>query len=327
MEFPSATETFGEAGSDSLEFYRGVWASVTNAIAEFEPVSLVANIGEGAAARALMHPNVTVHEMLINEAWFRDSGPTFLRSATGEIAATHWTFNGWGDAGFSEWGLEQHVGAMAAELAGVPVFSSRMVNEGGGIHVDGQGTVIITETVQLGVDRNPGWTHVQVEAELQAFLGIEKVIWIPRGLTKDYDRFGTRGHIDIVASFVRPGLLVAHRQPDPSHPDYEVCIENIGIVRASRDARGRQLEVIEIDAPTVLEVDGEIVDYSYINHYICNDAVILCSFDDPRDEAAANTLAPLFPGRKIVMVDARHIFECGGGIHCITQQQPASGRV
>ena len=323
MEFPPVNETFGEPGSDSLAFYRGVWTAVTNAIAEFEPVSLIANVGDGASAREMVGPNVTVHEFPINDAWFRDSGPTFVTSESGEVAATHWTFNGWGNAGFSEWDLEQLVGGMVAHAAGVPIRKSVMVNEGGGIHVDGQGTVMITETVQLGVDRNPGWTHGEVEAELRVQLGVEKVIWLPRGLTRDYDRFGTRGHIDIVASWVEPGLVVAHSQPDSSHPDFEVCQENIGILRAAKDARGRTLEVVEIEAPTVLEIDGEFVDYSYINHYICNGAIILCSFDDPRDEAAAATLSKLFPSRKIVMVDARHIFECGGGIHCITQQQPA----
>ena len=323
MEFPPANETFGVLGSDSLDFYRKVWMSVTNAVADFEPVSLVANVGDGAAARALASPNVTVHEFPINDSWFRDSGPTFVTSAAGEVAATHWTFNGWGDAGFSEWDLEQHVGGLVAATAGVPIRKSTMVNEGGGIHVDGEGTVMITETVQLGVDRNPGWTAEQVEAELRAQLGVKKVIWLPRGLTRDYDRYGTRGHIDIVASWVRPGVVVAHRQTDPSHPDFEVCNENIGILRASKDARGRRLEVVELEAPTVLEIDGEIVDYSYINHYICNGAIILCAFNDPRDEAAAATLSKFFPSRKIVMVDARHIFECGGGIHCITQQQPA----
>ena len=162
-----------------------------------------------------------------------------------------------------------------------------------------------------------------MEAELKAYLGVEKVIWMPRGLTKDYERFGTRGHIDIVASWVRPGLVVAHSQPDPSHPDFEVCKENLGILRASTDARGRQLEVVEIQAPTETHADDDIVDWSYINHYVCNGAVILCSFDDPRDDDAAATLSRLYPGREVVLVEARPIFECGGGIHCITQQQPA----
>ena len=108
-----------------------------------------------------------------------------------------------------------------------------------------------------------------------------KVLWLPRGLTKDYQRFGTRGHIDIVAAFVRPGVVVAHSQPDPTHPDHEVSRENIALLRSFTDARGRQLEVVEIEAPTVTHTDDDIVDWSYINHYVCNGAVILCAFDDP----------------------------------------------
>jgi agmatine deiminase len=122
---------------------------------------------------------------------------------------------------------------------------------------------------------------------------------------------------------VRPGLVVAHAQPDPAHPDHEVCAENLAILRASTDARGRTLEVVELPAPTVIHIDGDIVDWSYVNHYVCNGAVILCAFDDPRDAEAAELLERLYVGRQIVRVDARDIFSCGGGIHCITQQQPA----
>jgi agmatine deiminase len=198
-----------------------------------------------------------------------------------------------------------------------------MVNEGGGIHVDGEGTVMITATVQLDPFRNPTMNSESVETELKAYLGVEKVIWLPRGLTKDYDRFGTRGHVDILATFARPGVVLAHSQLDPTHPDYEVCQENLAILRASSDAKGRPLEVIEIPAPRTTHVDGEIVDWGYINHYVCNGAVILCTFDDPNDEAALELMAKAYPGREIVGHDARSIFECGGGIHCITQQQPA----
>ena len=130
---------------------------------------------------------------------------------------------------------------------------------------------------------------------------------------------GTR----MVAAWVRPGLVVAHLQPDPTHPDHEVCAENLARLRASTDARGRTLEVVELEAPTATHADGVIVDWSYVNHYVCNGAVILCAFDDPRDEVAAERLSKLYPGREVVLVEARPIFECGGGIHCITQQQPA----
>jgi agmatine deiminase len=327
MEFPPANETFGDDPDGHLGECRRAWMAVTNAIARFEPVSLVCNIGDSDAARELIDSDATypvnLHETPTNDAWIRDSGPTFLTHPDGRLGATHWTFNAWGNAGFSRFDDEQHVGAFVAGLAGAELFSTMMVNEGGGIHVDGEGTVMLTTTVQLDPCRNPGWQAERVDTEVKAYLGVEHTIWLPRGLVKDYDRFGTRGHIDIVAAFVRPGVVVAHRQPDPSHPDFEVCRENLAILRAATDAAGRRLEVIEIDAPTVTHDDGEIVDWSYINHYVCNGAVILCAFDDPRDDDAAATLGRLYPGREIVLVDARQIFACGGGIHCITQQQPA----
>lgn len=323
MEFPPACTTFGDDPDGELGYYRGVWAAVTNAIARFEPVSLICAVGDGSAARKLVDQSVTIHETAIDECWFRDSGPTFVTHPGGRVGAVCWQFNGWGQQEFCSWEHERNVGEFAARLADAEVFYSSMVNEGGGIHVDGEGTVMITRTVQLDPHRNPDMDAEQVEAELRTFLGVEKVLWLPRGLTKDYQRYGTRGHVDIVAAWVRPGLVVAHSQPDPSHPDHEVCAENLAILRASTDARGRQLEVVEIEAPTATHADGDIVDWSYINHYVCNGAVILCSFDDPRDEAAAATLSRLYPGREVVLVEARPIFECGGGIHCITQQQPA----
>jgi agmatine deiminase len=323
MEFPPGCTTFGDDPDGELGYYRGVWAAVTNAIARFEPVSLICDVGDTAAAGAVVDPSVTIHETLIDECWLRDSGPTFVTHPDGRLGAVCWRFNGWGQQEFCKWDDEQQVGAFATGLSGAELFTSSMVNEGGGIHVDGEGTVMITRTVQLDPFRNPDWNAAQVEAELKSLLGVEKVIWLPRGLTKDYKRFGTRGHVDIVAAWVRPGLVVAHSQPDPDHPDFDVCKENLAILRASTDARGRPLEVVEIKAPTVTHAHGDIVDWSYINHYVCNGAVILCSFDDPRDEDAAAALSRLYPGREVVLVEARPIFECGGGIHCITQQQPA----
>jgi agmatine deiminase len=327
MEFPPSNETFGS----DLAGYRDTWMTVANTVAQYEPVTLITNIGDRDEALGLIDSSaehaIEVVETPLDDAWFRDSGPTFTLDSHGRLCATHWTFNAWGDAGFSVHEHERHTGRFAAQLAGVPsgrISASRLVNEGGGIHVDGDGTVLVTDTVQLDPGRNPHWTRSQVEAELHARLGTSHAIWLPRGLTRDYDRFGTRGHVDIVACFVRPGTLVAHVQPDPRHPDHEVCNELVAFLRRQHDAVGRPLEVIEIAAPTVLSDRHGWVDYSYINHYVCNDAVVLGAFEDPRDEGAAEILSDLYPDREVVLVDARRIFECGGGVHCITQQQPTA---
>lgn len=318
MAFPTANPTFTD-----LEAARRAWGQVADTIARYEPVVMVANTGESADARYYLDPGITVVERPIDDAWLRDSGPTFLVDGKGGLATANWVFNGWGQQSYARWENDSKVGAHVSGMADAVPYTSSMVNEGGGIHVDGEGTVLLTETVQLDPFRNPGWTRERVEAELKAFVGAEKCLWMPRGLTADYGPYGTRGHIDVFAAFVRPGLVVAHSQPDPSHPDHEVCRENIALLRSFTDARGRALEVVEVPAPTVTEVDGEPVDYSYINHYLANDAVVLCAFDDPRDAEAAALFAKLFPSRTVELVDAREIFAGGGGIHCITQQQPA----
>ncbi len=323
MEFPPANDTFGDGSDGELDRLRRVWASVSNTIARFEPVSVVCDLGDASIARSMLDEGIEVHETPTGDAWARDSGPTFLVHPDGRLGATHWTFNAWGAQDFSDPTDERHVGAFIAGLAGAELFSSAMVNEGGGIHVDGEGTVLVTETVQLDPFRNPGWNAEQVETELRSYLDVSKVIWLPRGLTKDYDRFGTRGHIDIIAAFCRPGTVLAHVQTQRDHSDFEVCRENLRILRASTDAAGRPLEVIEVPSPRTTHIDGELVDWSYLNHYVCNGAVVLCAFDDPRDDEVASIVADAYPGREVVLHDARDIFAVGGGIHCITQQQPA----
>jgi agmatine deiminase len=313
MEFPPPNETF----APDLARYRAAWAHVANTVARYEPVTVIAAPGDGAAAAALLVPDADVVERPNDDAWFRDSGPTFTVTG-GRLTAVHWRFNAWGDAGFSEFARERLIGGWAARRAGVAdddVLASPLVNEGGGFHVDGHGTVLLTDTVQLDARRNPGWTRAQVESEIHRSLGTERAVWLPRGLTRDYERFGTSGHVDIVACFARPGTVLMHVQPDRRHPDHAVSAELAGLLR-------RHFEVVEVAAPTVLADDHGWVDYSYVNHYVCNGAVILCAFDDPRDADAAAILADLYPGREVVLVDARPLFECGGGIHCITQQQP-----
>ena len=202
-------------------------------------------------------------------------------------------------------------------------MASPIVNEGGGIHVDGEGTVLVTETVQLDPGRNPGLARVDIEAELARTIGATHVVWLPRGLTRDYTRYGTRGHVDIVAAISSPGRLLVHAQRDEAHPDHLVCKEIRTALEDTHDAAGRAWEIVELPGPEVLTDADGFVDYSYINHLVVNDGVIACGFDDPRDADAAAILAEQYPGRKVVTVDARPLFERGGGVHCITQNQPA----
>ncbi|MFJ1898223.1 agmatine/peptidylarginine deiminase [Streptomyces sp. NPDC088115] len=322
MAWPGPNATFT---GDELVRAREAWAAVARAVRRFEPVTMVVPTGQSQEARPLLGPDIELVERDLDDAWMRDIGPTFVTDGS-RLAAVDWVFNGWGAQDWAVWEHDAEIARHVAGLAGVPVHSSPLVNEGGGIHVDGEGTVLLTETVQLGPERNPGWTKERAEAEIHARLGTTKAIWLERGLTGDYPPhgFGTLGHVDIVAAFAGPGVVVAHTQPDPAHPDHELCARNVELLRSRTDARGRSLRVVEVPAPAaVRDEEGRWADYSYINHYVCNGGVVLCGFDDPRDEIAAGIFRRLYPGRTVTLVDARTIFAGGGGIHCITQQQPA----
>ncbi len=301
----------------TVEMHRA-WASVANAIINFEPVSMLVSLEHEAEARAYLDPRVELVIAAIDDGWMRDSGPTFVKNGD-EVAAVDWVFNGWGNqGGWASWEKDDAVASFIANKAGVPSFRSTLVNEGGGIHVNGAGALLVTETVQLGEERNPGWSRAEVEAELNARLGTNQVVWLRRGLTRDYEDFGTKGHVDIVACFADETTILFHDQQDESHPDFAVSHE---VKRTLEETTNFKL--VGVPAPKQLRDEHGFVDYSYINHYICNGAVILCGFDDENDQVAKSILEEVYSGREIVLVDARPLFARGGGIHCITQQQPA----
>ncbi|HLY33018.1 MAG TPA: agmatine deiminase family protein, partial [Jatrophihabitantaceae bacterium] len=172
--------------------------------------------------------------------------------------------------------------------------------------------------------RNPGWSRADVEAELARTIGATTVIWLPRGLTRDSDAFGTRGHVDIVATMSSPGRVLLHDQRDQRHPDLAVTAEIRAVLAQAVDARGERFDIVDLPAPQALKDDEGFVDYSYVNHVLVNDGVLACAFDDPNDADAVAILREAYPGRQVVTVDARPLFARGGGIHCITQQQPAT---
>ena len=317
MAWPSSGYTLGETESDWHEA-RSTWAAVANAIIEFEPVTMLCEQDAIEIAREHLDSRVEIIAAELNDAWMRDIGPTFVKSADGQVAAVNWIFNGWGAQSWANWDKDSKIASSIARLAGKELIDSELINEGGGIHVNGSGAVMLTETVQLGEGRNSTWSRAEVEAEIHQKLGTNEPIWIRRGLTRDYDEFGTRGHIDIVACFASPSKILFHNQEDPTHPDYSVSHE----VKRTLEEHGG-FELIPVSAPTTLRDDEGFVDYSYINHYLVNGGVILCGFNDANDQRAVETMQSVYPDRKIVLVDARPLFARGGGIHCITQQQPA----
>ncbi len=317
MAWPSAAYTLGETEAEAHAARRS-WADVANAVVRFEPVRMLCAEADFTLARTYLDPAVELIAAQLNDAWMRDIGPTFVKNSDGQLAGVDWVFNGWGAQPWAQWDKDSLIAAEIARLAKVSHHSSWLVNEGGGIHVDAAGTVLLTETVQLGEGRNAGRDRAEVEAEIHAQLGTHRAIWIKRGLTRDYDEFGTRGHIDIVACFAPGNKILVHDQQDPTHPDFEISREVIATLSAYPE-----YELVLVPAPKVLRDEEGFVDYSYINHYVINGAVILCAFDDPNDFVARDILAAVYPDREIVLVDAREIFARGGGIHCITQQQPA----
>jgi agmatine deiminase len=316
MAWPSSGYALGDSEADIAEA-RGAWASVANAIVKHEPVTMVVDPSAADVAREWLDDRVAIVEAKLDDAWMRDIGPTFVRAPEGTLLGIDWVFNGWGSQSWAEWTNDAQIGRAVLASADVPVISSTLTNEGGGIHTNGDGTVLVTETVQLDPGRNPGWTRDQLERELLDTLGATRFVWLPRGLTRDYDEFGTRGHVDIVAAFCNPTTVLYHDQRNPDHPDFAVSEE----VRTILEAEG--FELIAVPAPETLRDDEGFVDYSYINHYVCNNAVILCGFDDPNDIVAKGIIEKAYPGRTVELVDARPLFARGGGIHCITQQQPA----
>ena len=318
MAWPSAGYTLGATPEEADEARR-TWAAVANAIGRFEPVSMAVTPDDAGIARALLDASVSLVDMPLDDAWMRDIGPTFVTDGQGGLAGVDWIFNGWGAQSWARWEHDAQVGRRVCAAVDADAISSPMVNEGGGIHVDGEGTILLTRTVQLGDGRNPDWPQEAVEEELRRTLGVDRFVWIERGLTRDYDEFGTRGHIDIVACFAGPSTVLVHDQLNPEHPDFLVSAE----VREAIAAQLPSVNIVSVPAPDVLRDDEGWVDYSYINHYVCNGAVILCAFDDPGDQRAAEILAGVYPDREIVLIDARPLFARGGGIHCITQQQPA----
>ncbi|WP_422391962.1 agmatine deiminase family protein [Arthrobacter sp. N1] len=323
MAFPPSNDTFGRPGSETLGRARAAWARVARTIARYEPVAVLADPADVDTARTMLGHAIAVHPVPLDDAWLRDSGPTFVHGPDGSVHGIDWIFNGWGAQSWAEWGKDEQVGRQVTELAGVGATSSVLVNEGGGFHIDGHGAVLLTETVQLDPGRNPDATRASVEAEVHARLGTRHAIWLPRGLSRDYEEFGTRGHVDIVASFTPTGTLLLHRQDDPDHPDHPVTRFLRSVLEAAVDADGSPLTIVDVPAPTVIEEEDGFVDWSYINHYVANGVVVLCAFDDPNDAAARRILQEAYPDRSVELVDARDIFAFGGGIHCITQQQPA----
>lgn len=322
LAWPTTGYTLGDTEAEAEEA-RTTWAAVANAASEFQPVTVVVHPGDEPVAMRYLSGEISLLTAPLNDAWMRDIGPSFVLGDDGTLGAVNFVFNGWGGQEWARWDNDQHIGRIVAEAAGAVRIDSELVNEGGGIQVDGTGRVVLTETVQLDPGRNPGYTKARVEAELERTIGTTSALWLPRGLTRDHDTFGTRGHSDILAVFPTPDALLMHRQNAASHPDREIARVNREVAERYLHDTSAGFEIVDLPAPEALRDDEGYVDYSYINHVVINGAVLACAFEDPADDRALGILREFYPGREVIGIDARPLFARGGGIHCITQQQPS----
>ncbi len=314
MAWPARVELWGERLAEAARDY----AAIARAIAEREPVLMLARPDAVALAREMCGEDVEVAPAELDDSWIRDTGPIFVRSASGTLRGVDFEFNGWGGH-YVPYAADAALAGRVLELLGIPRVEAGFVLEGGAITVDGEGTLVTTESVLLNPTRNPTRSRAELEGLLERHLGAERVIWLAGGLDEDRD---TDGHVDNVCHFLAPGRMIAQTIPDPARPNHAVCAENLRRLRAARDARGRRLEVVEMPyLPYVPDCDPPVV-APYLNFYLAQGAVVVPVIGASTDAAALALLAAAFPGRELVPVPGAMLARGGGGVHCITQQQP-----
>ncbi len=316
MCWPARAECFG--GDEGVFRAKQAYARIARAILNFEPVTLAARGEDAAEARLATGGKASIVEMALDDAWARDFGPTFLTNGNGRLAGVQWMFNAWGRK-YHPYTNDASFARRVLESMGLTAYSAPLTAEGGAIATDGEGTVLTTEQCLLNANRNPSRTREDVETVLKLYLGASRVIWLGEGFADDE----TDGHVDNIACFAGIGRIIVG-VPAKNHPDHGPAIEAMRRLRGARDARGRALEIVELPQPLKQRLDwrGRLLATSYVNFYLANDAVIMPAFDDPNDEAARIILGQCFPGRSLVQIEALDIVQGGGGIHCITQQEP-----
>lgn len=302
---------------EALPQVQEAFVSIATAIAQFEPVRVVAHPARAAQARAALPLQIDVVPLAADDLWFRDTGPCFVSDGAGRTIAGRMRFNNWGEK-FPDYDADAAIAGTLAQHLGLPSFSSPLTGEGGGFHVDGEGTVITTETFLLNPNRNPGMTKADIEEHLFHLLGARKVIWLPG----DQEEWITDGHIDGVLTFCGPAKVICETNPDPASPRHKTTVENLKALEGQTDAKGRPIEILRIDEAYTLAPTSDDMATSYVNAYIANGGVVIPEFEATTDAQAREAFATAFPGRRIVTVNMLKIAPGGGGIHCLTQQQP-----
>lgn len=330
---------------------QAAFTAVATAIAAVEPVTVAASAGQWANARARLPGHVRVVEMTTNDAWARDTGPSFVIDDRGGRMAVDWRFNAWGglvDGLYFPWDRDDQVAAKIAGIEASAVWRAPIVMEGGAVHVDGEGTAFVTTECLLSPGRNAALGRETTEAALKAALGVDLVIWLPRGVYLDE----TTGHVDNLLHVPAPGVVCLTWTDDMADPQRAISEEAEAVLAEARDARGRRFAIHRIHQPGPLTITvdeaagvdivagsqprraGDRMAGSYCNFYMANGMangvrgrrIVMPLLDHARDQAAADAIAAACPGWEVVGVPGREILLGGGNIHCITQQVPARRR-
>ncbi|WP_261883321.1 agmatine deiminase [Vibrio pelagius] len=315
------------------------FARIANAISEVTKVCVAVSCKQFDRARALLHSDVRLVEIPYNDAWMRDIGPTVVVNEQGDRRGVSWQFNAWGgdyNGLYDNWQQDDLVASSVCDIIGLDHYRAPFVLEGGAIHTDGEGTLYTTQECLLSPGRNPEMSQQQIETNLKEYLGIDKVIWLPKGLFNDE----TDGHVDNLMHVIAPGKVVLSWTDDPSDPQFDLSRQAEQALKSQTDAQGRNIEVIRLPLPGPLHyseaeangVDksegmvrdaGERLSASYANFLIVNEYVFLPLLDDTTDSQAIEILQQAMPEHQVIGIPSREVLLGGGNIHCITQQIPA----
>jgi agmatine deiminase len=315
-----AWPSHGELWEDNLGPARDAFVRLVEAIAAGETAEVLVpdDANERLARAALPSSGVRFHRMPFGDIWLRDTAPLFLQDADGAPATVRFAFNGWGGKYVLE--HDDRVAERIAATQGKTAFSMHWVLEGGAVEVDGEGTVLTTRQCLMNKNRNPSMNATSIERGLLGALGAERVLWFDEGLLNDH----TDGHVDTIARFIRPGVVLLMEPRSADDPNRRVLDALLADAAAMVDARGHRLEVVRIPSPgSVVDSGGRILPASYVNFYVSNASVVVPTYGSSFDDEAVERIAAFFPERRTVGVDARGILSGGGAFHCITQQQPA----
>ena len=317
MAWPHSREIYPDIGY--FEEVKLHLSRLANAISPFEPVFMAARDEDFTEIKNLCPDRVFPVAIPTNDMWMRDTGPVFVTSRSGQLAAVDFNFNGWGNKQQPR-ANDAAVARKVCEHLNIERLETALVGEGGGLEYDGQGTLLLTDSCWLNDNRNPGVSKADMTAELQHLLGVEKVIWLPGVKGQDI----TDGHIDGALRLVRPGLVMTSGFAGDDTLWSDVLRESKAILARETDAKGRRFKVVDVPGALDPANPSEALFTGYANYYVANGAVFTPRFGDaPADAIAQDRLAKLYPSRHVIPLDVDRIYECGGGIHCVTQQQPA----